>query len=650
MARQPLREAVTSACDAALADVSTWTGRFRERFTQFGPVSKVTQLETLLRDSDWKVRCVAAISLGKLSDAALPQAPLLGAALKDSDYPVRVRAAEALRLIGPAAAASQELALSAALEDRADGVRREAAQALGCMRAAASHQAPRLAAVLNDKEEGVRWRAAEALGLIGPAAAPQAPVLAAALKDKNVDVQRRAAEALGLIGPTAAAQAEAVSALLASHNADLHSAASTSLRQMLPKVPMDNDIIRKEGLMKVVKAAELAADLRSTDSKVRRDAAAALGELGGLAAAMQVPHLEILLKRRDVNEDIRGAAVSALLQLGPEARKVAIKFYPQKLEDAIKTQELGQVYATYKEMADSECQAEFRIAGLLDKAKTEWHRLSEMWMNEVKGRLKDKLTAARNGVPAYHHLVLASSPEHGLDGTPELTIAAWAVRQIGGYNIAGDATDRFHKDLMDPAKMTEAIQGWRQAWQGKCETGLWILCPEVEDILTVYSIPGGPETQWERRYLVEQFQTVHSDKRIEIKCLDSLEDLFTDLLKFGENCPSASHDDSSAGNATRRQMNQLIGEAVEAKQQLHMVQLELKRSREALDGMNEDMAIMMQSNDELARKLSNLMTKQAIEKVGRVGEFEKAVDCVLAESRPALDSKVGKSTPCCVLQ
>merc|ERR1712032_1230536 len=123
--------------------------------------------------------------------------------------------------------------------------------------------------------------------------------------------------------------------------------------------------------------------------------------------------------------------------------------------------------------------------------------------------------------------ILASAPEIGLDGMPVLTMAAWAVSAIGGSNIAGDAKDRFHKLLMDPAKMTQEIKGWRDAWKGKLEGLLSVYCPD--DALKLLSLQGGPETEWERQYLLNEFKTVHDQRNIEIVCHESLDELLAYL-------------------------------------------------------------------------------------------------------------------------
>ena len=94
---------------------------------KLGP-SAVLELIRALRDSDSRVRCVAAMALGDLGDARAVE-PLI-AALKDESVLVRYPAAAALGMLGDARAVEP---LIAALKDESGFVRRVAATELGML-------------------------------------------------------------------------------------------------------------------------------------------------------------------------------------------------------------------------------------------------------------------------------------------------------------------------------------------------------------------------------------------------------------------------------------------------------------------------------------------------------------------------------------
>lgn len=128
-------------------------------------------------------------------------------------------------------------------------------------------------------------------------------------------------------------------------------------------------------------------------------------------------------------------------------------------------------------------------------------------------------------------LALASCPEVGLDGAPALAMASALVTAAGGINIAGDEHDRFHKLLMDPEVMDMVIRGWRIAWKGKLEALLSMSCPanQEDKSVRIFSIKGGPETDWERNYLQNKLQEVHTREKIDVVCLENVDELICHL-------------------------------------------------------------------------------------------------------------------------
>lgn len=127
-------------------------------------------------------------------------------------------------------------------------------------------------------------------------------------------------------------------------------------------------------------------------------------------------------------------------------------------------------------------------------------------------------------------IILASSAELSyLVGEPVLRAAIWAVQAIGGSNIAGDADDHFHKILMKEEEMTWEVKGWRLAWKGKLEGAINAALKPRKSIKFL-SIKGGPETQWERNYLLKELPKTHGEQPIRTELFEDLDDLMRWLL------------------------------------------------------------------------------------------------------------------------
>jgi len=170
--------------------------------------------------------------------------------------------------------------------------------------------------------------------------------------------------------------------------------------------------------------------------------------------------------------------------------------------------------------------------GMIHSAKKLWSELKEAVVMRIQDQYGAKLKATRDRRGKDRFLCMASSPEIGLDGMPVLEIASWAVRALGGRNIAGDAHDRFHKLLMDPNVMLNEVKGWRQAWQGKLEGFLECDNDEMDIEVTLFSLKGGFETDWERAYLLDQVPKVHSKRKIKVVCFENLNELLCHLEKL----------------------------------------------------------------------------------------------------------------------
>merc|ERR1712039_552177 len=96
---------------------------------------------------------------------------------------------------------------------------------------------------------------------------------------------------------------------------------------------------------------------------------------------------------------------------------------------------------------------------------------------------------------------------------PVLELARNLVVGIGHQNVAGDAKDRFHTQVMSQEEMTELTRGWRTAWKGKVTTGISSTRQfRPRDTIVLLAISGGPECQWEyqelKTVILPQFEGV----------------------------------------------------------------------------------------------------------------------------------------------
>ena len=158
--------------------------------------------------------------LAKLGPSAVPE---LIRALRDSDYRVRYVAACALRDLGDARAVEP---LITALKDESEFVRYLAAWALGKL--GDSRAVEPLIAALKDEDVKVRHRAAWQLGELGDARAVEP--LIAALKDEDEVVRGVAAEALGKLGDARAVKP--LKELLGDEHPVVRAAAAKALKRL----------------------------------------------------------------------------------------------------------------------------------------------------------------------------------------------------------------------------------------------------------------------------------------------------------------------------------------------------------------------------------------------------------------------------------
>lgn len=159
----------------------------------------------------------------------------------------------------------------------------------------------------------------------------------------------------------------------------------------------------------------------------------------------------------------------------------------------------------------------------LPKVVQEYHRdLCEPFLQRAEKEYGEALKSIKTSRNRGRRLVLASCAELDIEpvkNAPVLWIARWAMKMVGGITIAGDAYDIFHKTLMNPDFMNELTRSWRIAWQGKLETAF-----DLDEPLDLIGIKGGPETEWERKYMLEELPKAHTSADFRVLLVDTLDE------------------------------------------------------------------------------------------------------------------------------
>ncbi len=256
--------------------------------------STIAALIELLKDASAPVKATAARALGVLSKAAGPAVPALVSLLQDREESVRTAAAEAIALVGPLDQAATDT-LAEGLVSPDNVVRAQTAQALGTIGAAAEEAAPALVEAMADRNDRVRAQAVEALGKIGePAAAAAVPGLVRALRDQDNWVSAKAAEALGQMGESDDATIAALVRTLGHLNPEVRRNAALALGNLGGNGAVTGTVL----------ALEEAA--RDEDGGVRSQAILALGTIGCSTPAT----VGVVLKGfQDADPLVRAAAV-----------------------------------------------------------------------------------------------------------------------------------------------------------------------------------------------------------------------------------------------------------------------------------------------------------------------------------------------------
>jgi HEAT repeat protein len=257
----------------------------------------VPVLAKLLKHSSTPVRGHAASAIGRFGGNAKAAVPQLAATLRDEDATIRAAAARALGAIGPNAKAAVP-ALAKALDDEVGTVTIAAAEALGAVGKAA-------VPALNErlKDPNLNSLAATILGEIGPDAEAAVPGLVKLLSVDDEATKTEALLALAAIGPNAKAAVPALMKLLKSNATFGRAGAAYVLARIGAQsaIPVLKQTINEEGTESLQMASawalvtlkpdnadfaqlavpHLTAGLTNKRSLARREAANALGRIGG---------------------------------------------------------------------------------------------------------------------------------------------------------------------------------------------------------------------------------------------------------------------------------------------------------------------------------------------------------------------------------
>lgn len=260
------------------ADEKTYDGRtlaeWRQQiqrldFTDPTREKYVPGLMAIVADPEvpWYSRRQAALTLGRMGDAAEPAIPLLESLLADERPDAATCpqswAAKALGLLGPLAAPTTEALFKVLWSNTAgDLARLSAVDALSRIGAAHPQAIPALIELL-DRPAGqsdfqlTRSAACEAIKFIGPAASPAIPRLLRLLESTDNTLRRLALEALAAIGPAADFAAPAVfDAMTLDEDPAVADAAEAALKrmghalepQLVQLLAVDDEILRRRCL------------------------------------------------------------------------------------------------------------------------------------------------------------------------------------------------------------------------------------------------------------------------------------------------------------------------------------------------------------------------------------------------------------------
>jgi HEAT repeat protein len=335
-------ESVAEPADLAMAKSKTvdeWTSQLRDpnprrryeaaqALREYGPEAKaaVPALARLAQDTDVDSRLGAVRALATTGRGDKLAIQTIVKTFRDTNRYVREAAFQALEDMGPEAQAAVP-ALTELLQGKDAVVRNEVD--------------PQTEEKLSDEErkQDLRPSAARTLGKIGPGAQAAVPALTEALSDEDYNLRRSAAYALGEIGPGVDSAAIPVLIEMLEHDKlGLHDVAAQALVKIDPQTAVpairQRVLVNRHGFIpsEVVHAlgnagAEAVPTLvelvRTSDARVRQDAALALGKIGQPA----IPALRELVQEKD--EAIQRAAALGFGKMGADALPAISELSPE---------------------------------------------------------------------------------------------------------------------------------------------------------------------------------------------------------------------------------------------------------------------------------------------------------------------------------
>ncbi|MGB0597490.1 MAG: HEAT repeat domain-containing protein [Rubripirellula sp.] len=288
------------------------------------PKQVLVQLRDLCDDENAEVR---AAGLRAVARHDADRSVVLGMLVTSLDDPSSVVRSASIALLGELKVGKAKVIqpVAAALQDEVSDVRRAAAQVLAGFGRDAADRVNDVAALLNDGDDQTRAMSAWAIGEIGSAPTDVADQLLELLADPNAEIVLASLTSLHKIGADASDGAAKVGSLLNHADAAIRCAAVTCL------ATIESDTTKSVPL--------LIQSLEDRDWKVRRDAAAGLGEIGSPAATPAVPVL-LRMSQNDEDRDAARGALRSIDDAGPEA-------VPLLLE-ALKSEDRGRrFYSAY---------------------------------------------------------------------------------------------------------------------------------------------------------------------------------------------------------------------------------------------------------------------------------------------------------------
>lgn len=312
----------------------------------------------------WYSRRQAALTLGRMGDAAEPAIPLLESLLSDEEPDgatcPQSWAAKALGLMGSLAAPTTEPLVKVLWSETAgDLARLSAVDALSRIGSAHPQAIPALIELL-DRPAGqsdfqlTRSAACEAIKFIGPAASPAIPRLLRLLESTDNTLRRLALEALGAIGPAADFAAPGVfDAMTLDEDPAVADAAEAALKrvghalepQLVQLLAVDDEVLKRRSLRILGSWKPLSSMSQAAIEDIAFSATDGGTRLEALTILWPDPqrdarwHDSLMACLTDEDRDVRLRTLRLIAQPSPNATALAMRL-EQELQQTDAEREL----------------------------------------------------------------------------------------------------------------------------------------------------------------------------------------------------------------------------------------------------------------------------------------------------------------------